>query len=86
MQSVFFNDAQQNLDRLCKEACENHEPCIVNRADNNHVVIVSLEDFNAWQETHYLLSHPVNAERLLRSLEKSRSGQVTARELIEANR
>lgn len=50
MQSVFFEEAKQNFDVLCQRACQNHEPYIVNRADNNHVVMMSLEDFNAWQE------------------------------------
>jgi antitoxin YefM len=83
MQSMFFKEAQQNFDQLCQKACQDHEPCIVNREDNNHVVVLSLADFNAWQETHYLLSNPANAERLLRSLDKARSGQLMQKELIE---
>lgn len=83
MQSIFFKEAQQNLDQLCQKACQDHEPCIVNREDNNPMVILSLADFNAWQETHYLLSNPVNAQRLLNSLNKARSGQLTPKELLE---
>jgi len=44
---------------------------------------LSLEDYNAWQETHYLLSNPANAERLLRSVDKARNGQLMQKELIE---
>ncbi len=51
MQSLQFKQAEQNFDQLCKKACEDHEPWIVNRDDNNHVVILSLADFNAWQST-----------------------------------
>ncbi len=83
MQSILFKEAQQNLDQLCQKTCQDHEPCIVNREDNNHVVILSLEDFNAWQETHYLLSNPANAQRLLKSLHKARNGQLIQKELIE---
>lgn len=83
MQSLQFKQAQQNFDQLCQKTCEDHEPYIVNREDNNHVVILSLADFNAWQETHYLLSNPNNAQRLLGSLEKARSGQLMQKELIE---
>ncbi len=43
---------------------------------------MSLEDFNAWQETQYLLSTPTNERRLLQSLEAARNGNVTQRELI----
>ena len=83
MQSLFFEQAKQNLDSICQKTCEDHEPYLINRADNNHVVILSLADFNAWQETHYLLSTPSNAERLLHSLEQARNAQCSARELIE---
>lgn len=40
------------------------------------------DDFNARQETQYLLSTPANAERLLRSLASARNGKLTQRELI----
>ena len=62
---------------------QDHEPYIINRADHNHVVVMSLEDFNAWQETQYLLSTPANSERLLRSLASARSGKLTQHDLIE---
>lgn len=83
MQSVQFEQAKQNLDVLCEQAYENHEPYIINRANNHHVVVLSLDDFNAWQETQYLLSSPANAQRLLRSVASARSGKLTAHELIE---
>ena len=83
MQSVLFEDAKKQLDSLCEKTCQDHEPYIINRDDHNHVVVMSLEDFNAWQETQYLLSTPANAERLLRSLTSARNGKLTERELIE---
>jgi antitoxin YefM len=78
-----FEDAKKQFDCLCEKTCQDHDPYIINRADHNHVVVMSLEDFNAWQETQYLLSNPANAERLLRSLASARSGKLTQRELIE---
>ncbi|PZN73303.1 MAG: type II toxin-antitoxin system prevent-host-death family antitoxin [Candidatus Methylumidiphilus alinenensis] len=83
MQSVLFEDAKKQLDSLCEKTCQDHEPYIINRADHNHVVVMSLEDFNAWQETQYLLSTPANSERLLRSLASARSGKLTQHDLIE---
>lgn len=72
----FFEEAQQNFDQLCQKACQDHEPCIVNREDNNHVVILSLADFIAWQETHYLLSNLANAQKLLRSFDRARNARL----------
>ena len=83
MQSILFEEAKQNFDGLCQKSCQDHEPYIIHRADNNHVVVLSLEDFNAWQETLYLLSNPNNAQRLLHSLNAARNGQLTQHDLIE---
>ena len=83
MQSVMFEEARQQLDSLCEKTCQDHEPYIINRPNHNHVVMMSLEDFNSWQETLYLLSTAANSERLLRSLASARSGKAMERDLIE---
>lgn len=83
MQIILFDEAQQNLEAICKQACQDHEPYLIKTANDQNVVILSLEDYNAWIETHYLLSNPTNAKRLLSSLEKARQGQLSQRELIE---
>jgi antitoxin YefM len=83
MQSILFEEAKQNLDSLCQKSCQDHEPYIIHRADNNHVVVLSLDDFNGWQESLYLLSNPANAERLLHSLKSARAGNLIKHELIE---
>ena len=44
---------------------EDHTPLIITRGGDKAVVMMSLEDWNAWQETLYLLRSPANAERLL---------------------
>jgi antitoxin YefM len=82
MQSVLFEEAKQNLDTLCKKACQDHEPYIVHRQDNNNVVILSLEDFNAWQETQYLLSTPANAHE---SWEDYFYWQQTDKQMLKEN-
>jgi antitoxin YefM len=46
-------------------------------------VVLSLDDFNSWQETLYLLSNPANAERLLHSLKSARAGNLIEHELID---
>ena len=40
-------------------------PLIITKGSDKAVVMVSLEDWNAWQETMYLLRSPANAERLI---------------------
>ncbi|MCB0003275.1 MAG: type II toxin-antitoxin system Phd/YefM family antitoxin, partial [Anaerolineae bacterium] len=44
------------------------EPVIIIGESGDQTVLVSLNEFNAWQETLYLLASPVNADRLRRSI------------------
>jgi antitoxin YefM len=45
--------------------------------------MMSLEDYNAMQETTYLLRSPANARSLLDSIAEVEAGNGTQRELIE---
>jgi len=83
MQIILFDDAKKNLEAICEQVCQDHEPYMVKGKNDQDVVILSLEDYNAWVETNYLLSNPYNAKRLLTSLEKARQGQLLKQELIE---
>jgi antitoxin YefM len=47
------------------------------------VVLVSLDDWNAMEETLHLLSTPANAERLRKSIRQFDAGKGEERELIE---
>lgn len=38
-------------------------------------VVLSLEDYNAMKETHYLLSNPANSARLMESIAQDRAGE-----------
>ncbi len=84
MQVVNFTEARNNLKALCDTVYENSEEVIINRKNGENVVILSLESYNALQETAYLLASAKNRERLLSSLEHARAGKVTQRELAES--
>ncbi|QGM44640.1 type II toxin-antitoxin system Phd/YefM family antitoxin [Methylocystis heyeri] len=48
----------------------NHEPVLITRDHGKPAaVLVSLEDYAAFEETAYLLSSPRNAARLLRAID-----------------
>ncbi len=46
-------------------------------------VLLSLDEFNSWQETLYLLSNPANAAHLRGSIAEAEAGQIVERELID---
>jgi antitoxin YefM len=56
---------------------------IVTRQKAEAVVMVSLSEWNAIVETTHLLSSPLNAERLRRSIQQMDEGKGTERELVK---
>jgi antitoxin YefM len=62
---------------------DNVQPIILCNDKGNKAILISLDEFSSWQETSYLLSNPVNAKRLLGSIQSAKAGKVTERELIE---
>lgn len=57
MKSIFATEAQSRLYRLIDETAEAHRPVLITGQRNN-AVLISHEDWNAIQETLYLLSIP----------------------------
>jgi antitoxin YefM len=56
---------------------------VITRQKAEAVVVVSLADWNAMEETMHLLSTPANAERLRDSIRQLDAGGGTERELVE---
>ncbi len=66
-----------------EKVCEDHAPVIITRKSESPVVMISLEDYQAMEETAYLLRSPANARRLLESIAELESGNGTVRALAE---
>jgi antitoxin YefM len=83
MNAVTYSQARQDLAKTMDKVCDDHSPIIITRKSQRSVVMISLEDYQALEETAYLLRSPKNARRLLESIVELESGGGTARELIE---
>jgi prevent-host-death family protein len=62
------SDARERLYRLLDEASQAHEPVLITGPRSN-AVLVSEEDWNAMQETVYLLSIPGMRESIRQGME-----------------
>ena len=77
MRAVTYSNARKNLRILIENVCKNSEPTIIvgNRSDEQ-AVLMSLEDYQAMEETAYLLATPANRAHLQRSLQQVKEGKL----------
>ena len=73
----------KKLTGLIEQVIADAEPTIICGDKGQKVVILSLDEFNSWQETLYLLSNPANSDHLRRSIKEDLSGKAIDRDLIE---
>ena len=83
MDAITYTHARANLAGTMDRVCNDHEPVIITRNGDQSVVILSLEDFQALEETAYLLRSPANARRLLSAMKQLSEGRGQERQLIE---
>ena len=83
MDTITYTRARANLAQTIDSVCDNHEAVIITKKNNRSVVMLSLEDFQAMEETSYLLRNPNNARRLLDSINELDDGGGTEKELME---
>jgi antitoxin YefM len=83
MDAITYSSARANLASTMDRVCNDHEPLIITRNGEKAVVMLSLEDYKALEETAYLLRSPANARRLLSSIAQLNAGQGAPRELAE---
>lgn len=77
MKAVTYTNAKKNLKTLIHQVCTDAEPAvIVSGQSKEQAVLISVEDFQAMEETAYLLSTPANRAHLERSLKQAAEGKL----------
>lgn len=86
MRILSSTELRANLAKVLDQVAEDHAPVIIHRSSGKPVVMVSLEDWEAMDETTYLLSSPANRADLMASLADAKAGLgiVTTLEMLEA--
>ena len=83
MDTITYTALRKNLASTMDKVCDDHAPVTITRSNARPVVILSLEDYQALEETTYLLRSPKNLKRLVESITELESGKGHQRELIE---
>ena len=84
MTTVTLSEAKQNLEKLIEQVIADAEPIILSTEAGQEVVLLSLDEFNSWKETLYLLSNPANADHLRKSIAEARTGNFEEKTLVDA--
>lgn len=83
MNALTYTYTRQHLAEIMRSVNEDHVPVVVTSQRGKPVVILSLDDYHAFEETAFLLRNPQGARRLLASVEELRAGGGQSRELAE---
>ncbi len=81
VKAISYTAARENLASTMDGVCSDHDPVIITRKRDQAVVMISLEDFQALEETAYLLRSPANARRLMESVAELKKGKGIRRKL-----
>jgi antitoxin YefM len=81
MDVLSFSDLRANLKKVMDRVIGDRTHVVITRQKAEAVVMISLSDWNAVQETMHLLSNPKNASRLRDSVRQLDAGQGAEREL-----
>lgn len=85
MEAITYTQARKNFTKTMNSVCNDHAPLIITRQDQKPVVMISLEDYNAIEETLYLLKSPNNASRLSQALCELKNKKFVKHKLDESN-
>lgn len=85
MQAITYSWARNNLAQSIDQVCDNHEAIVITKKNDRAAVLMSLEDYQALEETAYLLRSPTNAKRLMDAINQLESGLAQERALVKCD-
>lgn len=81
MKSITYTAARENLASTINRVCEDNAPVVITRNRDQAVVMLSLSEYESLEETAHLMRSPVNAERLLESLDAIKRGKLVRKKI-----
>lgn len=83
MDTISYSAFRSHLASTLDKVNDDHKPVLITRQNGKPAVVISLEDFQSYEETAYLMASPKNAERLNQAIAEVNAGKTVQRELIE---
>lgn len=83
METLSYSAFRAHLAGVLDKVNDDHKPIQITRQNGKPAVVMSLEDFQGYEETAYLMASPRNAERLNQAIAEVDAGRAEQRELID---
>ena len=83
MDTMSYSAFRAHLAGTLDKVNDDHKPILITRQNGKPAVVMSLEDFQAYEETAYLMASPKNAERLSQAIAEVEAGRTVQHGLIE---
>ena len=83
MKSIINTPARSNLAKSMEQVCDDHAFIAITCKGEGAVVMIYVDDYQALEETAYLLKSPKNARRLIDAMAELEEGKGPEKELIE---
>ncbi|MBD2250162.1 type II toxin-antitoxin system Phd/YefM family antitoxin [Nostoc parmelioides FACHB-3921] len=76
-----YTQARDRLSELCDKVTSERDFVVITRRNAENVALIPVDELSSLLETAHLLRSPRNAERLLRALDRAKSGVVESQSL-----
>jgi len=83
MESISYTSARSQLAKTMEKVCQDHAPIAITRKGEGAVVMMSMDDYQALEETAYLLRSPENTRRLIASIAELEAAGGQEKEMLE---
>jgi len=83
MDILNYTTFRSQLSKALDKVNDDHIPIMITRQNGKPAVLLSLDDFKAYEETAYLMASPKNATRLNQAIADIEAGNIEQHALIE---
>lgn len=78
-----YSELRKNLSQMMDQVLFSHVPLVITRETKDPVVMISLQDFNGYQETIHLTKSPQNKKKLLAAVKNIKAGKHKKHKLLK---
>ena len=83
MQAISYTALRNHLANMLDKVNDDHTPMLITRQNGKPAVLMSLEDFQSYEATAYMMASPKNAQRLNQAIAEIEANNIIHKELLD---